>query len=127
MSTFLYISGLLIGIAAFIYFLSLLESGKKTINSIVNGDTKNNTAAGSSGNEQDSGKLNSDTIAFRNRPSLPPGTRVCPLCGSSLTKREGLYASRVYDKGNAKILIMGCRYCYKDEENSAVQKIAVSG
>jgi len=126
MSSILYIAGLLIGIAAFLYILTLMESGKKAVKNITsNSPEKRPDNINSPENSSDT-KIDSDEVSFRKRPPLLPGTRVCPLCGSTLTKREGLYASKVYDKDNAKILIMGCRYCYKDDENGAVQKIAVA-
>lgn len=106
MSTFLYITGLIIGIAVFLYLLSLYEAGKEKI------QTK--TVSCDKENSEDS--LNPDTIAFRNRPAAAPGTRICPICGSSLTKYEGLYASKISHTTGTKLMIMGCRFCYRDKE-----------
>ena len=56
-----------------------------------------------------------ETAGFKGRKTVPPGTIICPLCWSELTKHEGLYASKVTDKSGDKILIMGCKYCFKDK------------
>ena len=106
MSILIYLTGLIIGIAAFLYIFSIIAAGNEKIK-------KNKKTAA----ERPAVKMDGNGIAFRNRPSLPPGTRVCPLCGSALTKFEGLYASKVMDKANVKLMIMGCRYCYKDDED----------
>jgi len=106
MDILIYFAGLLIGVAVFLYLYSIIAAGNEKIR-----NKKNPTI------QQPAGKMESGTIAFRNRPALPPGTRVCPLCGSVLTKFEGLYASKVIDKKNVKLMIMGCRYCYKDSED----------
>ncbi len=47
--------------------------------------------------------------------------RTCPVCGSKLSKYEALYASKVV-KGSTKILIYGCRYCYKPDEDPDKKK-----
>lgn len=106
MSAILYLAGLIIGVAAFLYVYTLIADGKEKIRSL-----------GSSKENQPARKVETGTVAFRNRPALPPGTRICPLCGSSLTKYEGLYASKVFEKGGEKLMIMGCRYCYRENEN----------
>jgi len=109
---FLYISGLLIGIAAFIYMLSIYEKTKVKISRPVQGNQS----------EPENLKMETGTIAFNKRPPLPPGTRICPLCGSSLTKYEGLYAGKTIKGDSASLIIMGCKYCYKESENSAAPK-----
>ncbi len=47
--------------------------------------------------------------------------RTCPVCGSKLTRYEALYASKVV-KDSTKILIYGCRYCYKPDEDPDKKK-----
>ncbi|MCX8124223.1 MAG: hypothetical protein N3F66_08675 [Spirochaetes bacterium] len=47
--------------------------------------------------------------------------RTCPVCGSKLSKYEALYASKVV-RGSTKILIYGCRYCYKPDEDPDKKK-----
>ena len=42
--------------------------------------------------------------------------RTCPVCGSKLSRYEALYASKIV-KDSTKILIYGCRYCYKPDED----------
>ena len=112
MSIFLYISGLLIGIAVFIYILSIHEKTKEKISQL----TEKNKP------EPHSINIKTENIGFNKRPPLPPGTRICPLCGSSLEKYEGLYASKIIRGDSASILIMGCKYCYKEPEKSSQYK-----
>ncbi len=106
MDIILYLSGLLIGIAVFLYMYSLISGGKEKIKNLSS--PKENIPIQ---------RMDSGTVSFRNRPALPPGTRICPLCGSSLTKYEGLYASKTVERGKEKLMIMGCRYCYRENEN----------
>jgi len=104
MSALIFILGLAIGITAFLYILSAISSGMNKIN-------KSEAPA----NKIIKQSIEPDTIGFRGRKTLPPGTRICPLCGSELTKYEGLYASKITEKNENKILIMGCKYCFKDK------------
>lgn len=104
MSALMFIAGLAIGISGFLYILSAISGG---INKV-----KKTSAANSKITKQD---IQTETAGFRGRKTVPPGTRICPLCWSELTKHEGLYASKVIDKSETKIMIMGCKYCYKDK------------
>lgn len=104
MNILIFIAGLAIGISAFFYILSAISGGMEKI--------KKNTKSKNKVTKQN---INPEITAVRGRKTVPPGTRVCPLCWSELTKYEGLYASKVTDKNETKILIMGCRYCYKDK------------
>jgi len=104
MSVLIFITGLAIGISVFLYMLSAISGGMNKIKksgTVRNKITKQNIAP--------------ENIGFRGRKTVPPGTRICPLCGSELTKYEGLYASKITEKSENKILIMGCRYCFKDK------------
>ena len=112
MNTFLYISGLLIGIAAFIYMLSIYEKAREKLSA----------SATNKKSEPPALNIEDGTIAFNKRPALPPGTRICPLCGSPLTKYEGLYANKNIRGDSATLIIMGCKYCYKESENSSIPK-----
>ena len=103
MSSFIFIFGLFIGIAAFFYLRSTITEGKEKISKAFS--AKDKTAKEF---------VEPDKIGFRGIRLLPPGNRICPLCGSILTKYEGLYATKITDNSERKILIMGCRYCYKD-------------
>jgi hypothetical protein len=47
--------------------------------------------------------------------------RTCPVCRSKLSKYEALYASKIV-KDSTKILIYGCRYCYKPDEDPDKKK-----
>ncbi len=104
MSAFIFIAGLAIGVSAFLYFISALSGnfGKPVKNS-------------GRGKSDDKRVIEPEAVTFRGRGKIPPGARICPLCGSELTKYEGLYASKVTDKNEPKILIMGCKYCFKEK------------
>ncbi len=107
MDVLLYFAGLVIGVTVFLYIYSTVNSAKEKL------------AAGKNPEEPlPSESIEPGTIAFRKRPALPPGTRICPMCGSALTKFEGLYASRIDMANSSKIMIMGCRYCYKDDADT---------
>ena len=104
MSALIFIAGLAIGISAFLYILSAISGGMNKV--------KNPGKANGKITKQN---IQPEITGFKGRKTVPPGTRVCPLCWSELTKYEGLYASKVIDKSETKILIMGCRYCFKDK------------
>ena len=103
MSFFLSLIGLLVGISAFLYFLSIYDAGKRKIKNIAHG-------------KNPKPDVNPDEIAYTNKQTRAPGERLCPLCLSGLSKYEALYATLVDDEGK-KILIYGCKYCYKEDDN----------
>lgn len=109
MTAAIYLAGFLIGAAIFLYLFSAYQSGVEKFK--TRGDT--------GGPKPDSSESpeSLETKNFRRLPARAPGTRTCPLCGSELTKYEALYASKNILGGEAKILIHGCRYCYKSDEN----------
>jgi len=96
--------GLLIGISAFIYLYSAVTDGRKKVGKLFTEKDKTVKEY-----------IEPENIGFRGMKYLPPGSRICPLCGSILTKYEGLYATKIIDNSERKILIMGCKYCFKDE------------
>jgi len=103
MNVLIFIAGLAVGITAFLYILSAISDGMNKIRKpaqVKSKISKQNIEPG--------------TIGLRGRKNIPPGTRICPLCGSELTKYEGLYASKITEKSDNKIMIMGCKYCFKD-------------
>jgi hypothetical protein len=104
MSALIFIVGLAVGISAFLYILSAISAGKNKL-----------AKSGARQGKITKQNIEPETIGFRGRKTIPPGTRICPLCGSELTKYEGLYASKITEKSENKILIMGCKYCFKDE------------
>jgi len=104
MSTIIFIFGLAIGVSAFLYLYPVITGGIKKIQK-----------TGPVRSKMVKQNIQPETIGFKGRKSYPPGTRICPLCGSELTKYEGLYASRITEKSENKILIMGCKYCFKDK------------
>jgi hypothetical protein len=104
MSSFIFIFGLLIGIAAFIYLYSAVTEGRKKISKLFTEKDKTEKEY-----------IEPEKIGFRGIRSIPTGSRICPLCGSTLTKYEGLYATKIIESYEKKILIMGCKYCFKDD------------
>ncbi len=109
MNIFIFILGLAIGISAFLYVLSAVSEGMKRIHNPSGEQNRKNHDKSVKQN------IEPDTIGFRGRFKVPPGSRICPLCGSELTKYEGLYATKIKDNSEYKILIMGCKYCFKDK------------
>ncbi len=104
MSALIFIVGLAIGVSAFLYILSVISGGMNKFGKPDAGQKKIVKQ-----------NIEPETIGFRGRKTVPPGTRICPLCGSELTKYEGLYASKITEKSENKIIIMGCKYCFKDK------------
>lgn len=104
MSALLYLIGLIIGATVFIYLYSSYQQGKEKLKEMR-------------GQSKPAQSMNPDTIDYF-AIKRAPGTRLCPLCGKELTKYEALYASEVEEEGKKKILIHGCRYCYKDQDAS---------
>lgn len=106
--TILYILSFGLGIAVFLYSLSLYHQFKER--------------PAKPGTKQPVPKPTQDKIQFT--PQSEPvhlKERTCPVCGSKLSRYEALYASKVV-KGSTKILIYGCRYCYKPEEDPDKKK-----
>lgn len=102
MSEILYLIGLIIGATVFIYLYSSYQSGKEKLKELrEKKDTPETT-------------VNPERVDYFAMPRAP-GTRLCPLCGKELTKYEALYASETEEQGKRKILIHGCRYCYKEK------------
>ncbi len=108
MNLLFYLVGLVIGAAVFFYVLSLFHSGSDAL------------ASRRTGKKVKSGNMEIDAASLAMRsPQIYPRERVCPLCRAVLTKYEVLYASRHETPEGARILIHGCRYCYRpgDEKN----------
>ncbi len=103
MTELLYLIGLIIGATVFIYLYSSYQTGKEKLKEMR--DSKNPPEP----------TMNPERVDYFSMPRAP-GTRLCPLCGKELTKYEALYASETEEQGKKKILIHGCRYCYKDKE-----------
>lgn len=112
MTALLYIFGLIIGITAFLYIMSSINSIKDKSKLQPNPSVKPKTDPGLSGSIEPANTSVKNKILYS-----APGERICPLCGSSLTRFEALYASHINTDKGKKILIYGCRYCYKPEEN----------
>ena len=106
MGIFLYAAGLIIGITIFLYILSTYESGKEKFKNYMEKKQP-----------PPEPKLRPEEIDIVQRTPYITGKRVCPLCGTTLQMYEALYASQVKTETSNKILIYGCRYCYKPDED----------
>lgn len=114
MNILIFIAGLVIGVSVFVYLLNTYERGKAKFKEIRQGKTPRQEPSVTPGN-----------IAVTTNLRRAPGERMCPLCRSSLSKYEALYATQVDTKWGPKIMIYGCRYCYKpDEDPDQVKKSA---
>jgi rubredoxin len=107
MSTLFYFVGFLAGVAVFLYIYSLYHSGKDAIMRKVSGP-------GTGGANKIS--IEPGSIEYRSLQSYPR-ERVCPLCGAVLSQYEALYAARLETGSGGKIMIYGCRFCYKPDED----------
>ena len=108
MNIALYASGLIIGITAFIYLGSLLLDTAEVVNKKKLFVKKKKKP-----------QVNRKDI-FKNSAinTINPGLRMCPFCRVKLSRDEPLYASRVLDKDENKLLIHGCGLCYKPEKTA---------
>ncbi len=104
MDYLLYLIGFIIGLAIFLYVLTAYETGKEKLTKKL---------APEKTEKPDNINIPPSHIFFKNR-GRPPGERICPLCASTLTQHEPLYASQIKTGTETKILIHGCRHCYKD-------------
>jgi hypothetical protein len=109
MSAVLYLIGLIIGATVFIYLYSSYQSGREKIKEFRDGKKPPEPS------------VNPERVDYFNLKRAP-GTRLCPLCGKELSKYEALYASETEENGKKKILIHGCRYCYKDKDKEEEKK-----
>jgi len=119
MSIVLYAAGLLIGIALFLYILSLYNTGKSRVTGFArekkpseNGREGKKTGI-TPGDKTAVTEIKSENIRFKGLSDVPPGERICPLCRTPLTRFEPLYASQTKTESGQKILIHGCPRCYK--------------
>ena len=123
MAYILYTVGLIIGIILFLYALSFYESGKERIKNSLsskngssdNKRSKNGTVLNGKEDKSTDIIVNPQNVSFQNIKK-PPRERLCPLCGAVLTKYEALYAAQLISKEGNKIMIYGCRYCYKPDK-----------
>ncbi len=108
MEYLLYLIGLIIGFGLFFYLLSLYHSGREKVEKMRSHGTMPPPVP--------SMKVEPQSI-FHKKFGRTPGERICPLCGSILTRNEALYATPVKSETGPKILILGCRYCYSLDES----------
>jgi len=109
-SYLLIIAGLIIGISVFFYLVSTFSSVKEKIAVKKQGPPIRPD-------------VRPESVQTVRATKRAPGARTCPLCGSELTKYEALYASHVKNGNENKIMIFGCRYCYRpDEDPDRVRK-----
>lgn len=102
MSALVYLLGLLLGAAVFFYILSLYHSGVD--------------ALAARKKEKRDGRIELDPmLAEIVSRQVYPRERICPLCKAILTGDDVLYATRVEQPMGPKILIHGCRFCYRQK------------
>jgi|YNPMSStandDraft_1061717.scaffolds.fasta_scaffold33151_2 ABC-type antimicrobial peptide transport system permease subunit len=101
MNTFLVIIGILIGVILFLYLLSEYHTIKDKI------ELKEVDIEKENFNETESKK--------RENKNSEQGLkkRFCPLCGSELGENDSIYAEMYEGESRPKVIIHGCRYCYK--------------
>lgn len=107
MEYFLYFIGFVAGVAIFMYLFSMFQEGKERL------QKRSSAAPGHKKGIQPEQQPQPQQQAY-----TYPRERICPLCGARLSKYEALYASQVKDGESRRILIYGCRYCYRPDENS---------
>ncbi|MCX7678692.1 MAG: hypothetical protein N2316_05685 [Spirochaetes bacterium] len=100
MSALLYLLGLLLGAAIFFYLLSLYHTGVDKL------------SARRKGTHCRSMEIDPTLMEIVSRQAFPR-ERICPICKAILTYDDVLYATRVEQPKGAKILIHGCKYCYR--------------
>ncbi|HOS38954.1 MAG TPA: hypothetical protein PLG31_04415 [Spirochaetota bacterium] len=108
-----YAIGLLVGVLAFLYMVSLYEAGKSKVREIITPDRERGANAV---------QINPSAVTVNNAVGRHPGERICPLCGSVLTKYEALYATFIDTEGDRRLLIHGCRYCHRPDEKPEEKK-----
>lgn len=128
MGTFFIISGLLISISIFLYFINFLDSGKRKLQEIKNASIETaampaNSIAQSEQYPSGVNRTLKRNEAVRNlsnemKNMLPE--RKCPLCSTILHRDEPLYATNLQTSSGRKILIHGCPYCYKEESKEKI-------
>jgi rubredoxin len=107
MDYLLYTIGLIVGIGIFIYLTIIIREGKDRIKRSPNVKPA-----------QPDGDISVEpqSIAYKNMQAYPR-ERVCPLCGALLSKYESLYAHVMESGEGRKLMIYGCRFCYKQDED----------
>lgn len=108
-----YAIGLLVGVLAFLYLVSMYEAGKKKVREIITSDRSRGDNAV---------QVNPEAVPVQGAVGRHPGERICPLCNSTLTKYEALYATFIDNENERRLLIHGCRYCYKPDEDPETKK-----
>lgn len=114
MSIFLTVSGFIIGVSVFLYFVSFFDEGKRKLAPKMEGNVPSSIPSPkrrdriNAENEKKSIQIAATDIL----DGMP--TRTCPLCGKVLSRKEPLYATHMIVGQQKKIFIHGCPYCYKD-------------
>ncbi len=114
MDFLLYFVGLVIGLILFLYIFTSYESGKEKLKKRFS-DMEKTVPPPRTEN------LEPQEVGIRDAQTYPR-ERICPLCRARLTRYEALYASMMERDNDRKILIYGCRYCYRPEEDPEERK-----
>lgn len=117
MEIFLTASGLVLGVSAFLYAVSFLDSGKRKI-AKMQADAKirpvpaqPKPASSIAQNRKPLSNNLARTLSEDLKNAMPE--RTCPICGTILTRDEPLYATHTTINKQQKVFIHGCPYCYK--------------
>jgi len=98
-----FVIGLIIGLVLFLYGLSFYDSSRK----------KRTRVTPQQRSTSEPLAVNPQSVLYEEDEQYPR-KRICPLCGAVLTKYEALYAAQIEGPSGKKILIYGCRYCYRE-------------
>ena len=103
-------AGFLAAVSIFLYFLSTVDTAKRSVKKIAGCDIE----IGRNGGTETISKKTIRDLSDEEKNRIPG--RKCPLCMKILTRDEPLYASFVETAGTRKVLIYGCPYCWKDSK-----------
>lgn len=120
MGIFFTLAGIIIAVSLFLYFINAIEDGKRILGEKISNpeDSVNrNAALTKNGITHYTKKSKIHNLSDEIKKSIPG--RRCPLCSTTLTRDEPLYASHVETYNERKVLIHGCPYCYKNKNHSS--------
>jgi hypothetical protein len=124
MDIFLTVAGLIIGVSVFLYTVSFFDGGRKKLAQGATGQRSGSvptrgTPASASSLNRPSGKGFASTLSKSDVLEGMP-QRTCPLCSTTLSRNEPLYATHMVIGQQKKVFIHGCQYCYKEEKSRKI-------
>lgn len=102
--------GILIALAFYLHFVTKMNEKADHNEKLDQADVELENEADNNGNKTE---------------EKPKGLkqRICPLCGSQLEKHQSLYAEMYEGTHRPKVIIHGCRFCYKPSGHKAKSNI----